>query len=154
MQHVEEVYEKNLRPSFKSRNMNVGIFAYIARKRWTSLIFVRKRSKKEHTSAHNRLDLNAFQFAKKIHQPHIIPSFIVCVLFLVTSILQEMEQSHIKVLRTKNFLRIVAMCCTHGYPTHQILIHLRLYRYYQNDNLKSVFQKRNIIYIVQVNCIL
>ena len=38
-----------------------------------SLILVKKKSKKKHISACNRLGLNAFQFATKIHQPHIIP---------------------------------------------------------------------------------
>ena len=41
-----------------------------------SLIFVTKMSEKECTSACVKLDLNAFQFAKEIHQPHII--FFIC----------------------------------------------------------------------------
>ena len=38
-----------------------------------NLVLVRKRSEKEHTSAHDKFGLNASQFARKIHQPHIIP---------------------------------------------------------------------------------
>ena len=41
----------------------------------TSLILVRKRSKKECLSACDKLGLNAFEFTRKIHQPHNI-SFI------------------------------------------------------------------------------
>ena len=84
----EEVYEKNLKASLKLERINVGIFAYIIRGSQTSLILVRKMSKKELTSAHDKLDLNAFQFVKEIHKPHII-SFI-CDLYtnLITSTLQ------------------------------------------------------------------
>ena len=35
-------------------------------------MLVRKMNKKEHTSACNRLGFNAFQFARRIYQPHII----------------------------------------------------------------------------------
>ena len=69
----EKVYENKLKPSFKSKRMNVGIFDCIAKDGWTSLILVRKKSKKEHTSACDRLSLNASQFARNIHQPYVIP---------------------------------------------------------------------------------
>ena len=38
-----------------------------------NLILVKKSSEKEYASAHNRLGLNACQFAREIHQPHIMP---------------------------------------------------------------------------------
>ena len=53
--------------------MNVGVFACIARGNQTSLILVKKRSKKESTSVCDRFGFNAFQFASEIHQPYIIP---------------------------------------------------------------------------------
>ena len=72
MQFGKEVYKKNLKPSFKSIGMNVGIFAYIARESQMSLISVRKMSKKEYTNVCDRLSVNAFQFVRKIYQPYII----------------------------------------------------------------------------------
>ena len=60
----EEIYKKNLRLSFKLRRINLGDFACIAKRSRTSLILVRKKSKKEHTSTHDKLNFNAYQFIR------------------------------------------------------------------------------------------
>ena len=62
----EEVYEKNLRPSFKLGRIDVGFFAYIVYcGSLISLILVRKKSKKEYRSASDRLGLNVFLICKR-----------------------------------------------------------------------------------------
>lgn len=73
MRHGEELCEKNLLPSLKSGRTNVGVFACIAKGSRTGLILLRRRAKSECTSSRDRLGLNASQFAREIHKPHVIP---------------------------------------------------------------------------------
>ena len=64
---------KNLKPSFKSRRTNVGIFACIANGSRTRLILVRKKTEMERRGLRDKLDLNASQFVSEMHKPHVIP---------------------------------------------------------------------------------
>ena len=77
MQPSEEVNKMTLRPSFELGIINIEDFSCIAKGSKTSLILV---TKNECTSDRDKLNLNAFQFARKIHQPHVI-SFI-CSLYV------------------------------------------------------------------------
>ena len=87
----KEVYKKNLKPSYRLERIKVGVFACIARESLASLILVTKRSKKERTSARDRLNLNASQFARKIHQPYTIPFICGLCASLIISILQQIK---------------------------------------------------------------
>ena len=73
MRPGEELCEKNLKPSFKSRRTNVGVFACIAKGSRTRLILVRKRTEMERRGPLDKLGLNASQFASKMHKSHVIP---------------------------------------------------------------------------------
>ena len=69
----EELYEKNLKPSFKSGRTNVSVFACIAKGGRSQLMLIRKRTEKERTSPRDRLGLNSHQFAEELHKACIIP---------------------------------------------------------------------------------
>lgn len=66
----EEVCGENLKLSFKSKRINVMIFACVAKKSRTKLILVRSESKR--TSVCGCLGLNAFQFVRELHESYVI----------------------------------------------------------------------------------
>ena len=69
----EKLFEKNLKPSFKSGRTTVSVFACIAKGSRSELMVVRRRTAKERTSARDRLGLNSHQFAEELHKKCIIP---------------------------------------------------------------------------------
>jgi transposase len=67
MRQSEELLEKNLRPSFKSGRTSIGVFACIARGSRSRLWLVRRRAESESITPHDRLGLNASQFAQTLY---------------------------------------------------------------------------------------